>query len=56
MGAVCAILGPRTVICSMHIVTLLSDRRRGIGMTTGFIGSTLTTRGYTLQFPVTHTH
>jgi hypothetical protein len=35
---------------------VFSDCRRGIGMTTGFIGSTLTTRGYTLQFPVTHTH
>jgi hypothetical protein len=35
---------------------MLSDYRRGIGMTTGFIGSTLTTRGYTLQFPVTYTH
>jgi hypothetical protein len=33
-----------------------SDRRRGIGLTIGFIGSTLTTRGYNLQFPVTHTH
>jgi hypothetical protein len=35
---------------------VFSDCRRGIGLTTGFIGSTLTTRGYTLQFPVTHTH
>jgi hypothetical protein len=41
----------RIVVCYV-----LSDYRRGIGMTTGFIGSTLTTRGYTLQFPVTHTH
>jgi hypothetical protein len=35
---------------------VLSDYRRGIGLTTGFMGSTLTTRGYTLQFPVTHMH
>jgi hypothetical protein len=47
----------RTVVLKLEdIVTRLSDRRRGIGLTTGFIGSTLTTRGYTLQFPVTHTH
>jgi hypothetical protein len=43
---------------TMHVAYchVLSDYRRGIGLTTGFIGSTLTTRGYTLQFPVTHTH
>jgi hypothetical protein len=44
-------------ICYIHIYIchVFSDCRRGIGMTTGFIRSTLTTRGYILQFPVTHT-